>query len=78
MRLTSTFLRSAVAATLLVGLLAPGWETAEVLVRPGDNLCAYTDGLIERRQDTLDEHMDRLLGGLESAPPGPAGYRVAS
>ena len=33
----------------LVGLLAPGWETAEVVVRPGDNLCAYTDGLIETR-----------------------------
>jgi serine phosphatase RsbU (regulator of sigma subunit)/CHASE3 domain sensor protein len=33
----------------LVGLLAPGWETAEVVIEPGDNLCAYTDGLIETR-----------------------------
>lgn len=33
----------------LVGLLAPGWETAEVVMGPGDNLCAYTDGLIETR-----------------------------
>ena len=33
----------------LVGLLAPGWTTAEAAIAPGDNLCAYTDGLIETR-----------------------------
>jgi sigma-B regulation protein RsbU (phosphoserine phosphatase) len=33
----------------LMGLLAPGWATAEVVVPPGANLCAYTDGLIETR-----------------------------
>ena len=33
----------------LVGLLTPGWETAEAEVGPGGNLCAYTDGLIETR-----------------------------
>jgi serine phosphatase RsbU (regulator of sigma subunit)/CHASE3 domain sensor protein len=33
----------------LVGLLAPGWHTAEAVIGPGDNLCAYTDGLIETR-----------------------------
>jgi sigma-B regulation protein RsbU (phosphoserine phosphatase) len=33
----------------LVGLLAPGWETASAALDPGDNLCAYTDGLIETR-----------------------------
>ncbi len=32
-----------------VGLLIPGWTTAEARVGPGDNLCAYTDGLIETR-----------------------------
>jgi serine phosphatase RsbU (regulator of sigma subunit) len=35
----------------LVGLLAPGWHTAEAVIHPGDNLCAYTDGLIETRND---------------------------
>jgi serine phosphatase RsbU (regulator of sigma subunit)/CHASE3 domain sensor protein len=33
----------------LVGLLAPGWSTASAALAPGDNLCAYTDGLIETR-----------------------------
>jgi len=33
----------------LVGLLVPGWATAEAVIAPGDNLCAYTDGLIETR-----------------------------
>ncbi len=33
----------------LVGLLVPGWTTAEAAIAPGDNLCAYTDGLIETR-----------------------------
>jgi serine phosphatase RsbU (regulator of sigma subunit) len=33
----------------LVGLLTPGWSTDEVSIGPGDNLCAYTDGLTETR-----------------------------
>ncbi len=33
----------------LVGLLSPGWTTAEAQVGPGHNLCAYTDGVIESR-----------------------------
>jgi sigma-B regulation protein RsbU (phosphoserine phosphatase) len=33
----------------LVGLLTPGWTTAEAVVPRGANLCAYTDGLIETR-----------------------------
>jgi serine phosphatase RsbU (regulator of sigma subunit)/CHASE3 domain sensor protein len=33
----------------LVGLLAPGWTTASTTLASGDNLCAYTDGMIETR-----------------------------
>ncbi len=33
----------------LVGLLAPGWSTAEAVMARGDNLCAYTDGVTESR-----------------------------
>jgi serine phosphatase RsbU (regulator of sigma subunit)/CHASE3 domain sensor protein len=52
----------------LVGLLAPGWETAEATIGPGDNLCAYTDGLIETRNPT-DEFFgpERLVALLQGA-----------
>jgi sigma-B regulation protein RsbU (phosphoserine phosphatase) len=51
----------------LVGLLEPGWETAEATMASGDNLCAYTDGLIETRNDDHEffgpERLVRLLQG---------------
>jgi serine phosphatase RsbU (regulator of sigma subunit)/CHASE3 domain sensor protein len=33
----------------LVGLLGGSWGTARAAMAPGDNLCAYTDGLVEVR-----------------------------
>jgi sigma-B regulation protein RsbU (phosphoserine phosphatase) len=33
----------------LVGLLGSEWGTAAATIGPGDNLCVYTDGLIEIR-----------------------------
>ena len=33
----------------LVGLLEPGWSTAEATIGRGENLCVYTDGLTETR-----------------------------
>ena len=51
----------------LVGLLTPGWDTAEAVVGPGDNLCAYTDGLIETRNPDHEffgpERLIELLQG---------------
>jgi sigma-B regulation protein RsbU (phosphoserine phosphatase) len=51
----------------LVGLLAPGWSTAEAAIEPGDNLCAYTDGLIETRNGDQEffgpERVVALLAG---------------
>jgi serine phosphatase RsbU (regulator of sigma subunit)/CHASE3 domain sensor protein len=51
----------------LVGLLAPGWETAESWLPPGANLCAYTDGVIECRNDAREffgpERLVDLLHG---------------
>jgi serine phosphatase RsbU (regulator of sigma subunit) len=55
----------------LVGLLAPGWKTAEVTMAPGDNLCAYTDGLIETRNVDNEffgpERLVELLQGARCA-----------
>jgi serine phosphatase RsbU (regulator of sigma subunit)/CHASE3 domain sensor protein len=55
----------------LVGLLVPGWKTAEVTMAPGDNLCAYTDGLIESRNVDNEffgpERLVELLQGARCA-----------
>jgi sigma-B regulation protein RsbU (phosphoserine phosphatase) len=52
----------------LVGLLAPGWSTAETIIQPGDNLCAYTDGLIEvRNGDNEFFGPDRLVELLQGS-----------
>lgn len=52
----------------LVGLLVPGWKTAEVTMAPGDNLCAYTDGVIEiRNVDNEFFGPERLVELLQGA-----------
>ena len=52
----------------LVGLLAPGWSTAEAFISPGDNLCAYTDGLTETRNgDNEFFGPDRLVELLQGS-----------
>ena len=52
----------------LMGLLEPGWKTAEAEMAAGDNLCAYTDGLLETR-NAANEFFgpERLVSLLEGA-----------
>jgi serine phosphatase RsbU (regulator of sigma subunit)/CHASE3 domain sensor protein len=52
----------------LVGLLSPGWGTAEATIGIGHNLCAYTDGLIETRNaDNEFFGPERLVTLLEGS-----------
>jgi sigma-B regulation protein RsbU (phosphoserine phosphatase) len=52
----------------LVGLLRREWQTAETVIGPGDTLCAYTDGLIEVRNDENEFFgPDRLLELVQGA-----------
>ncbi len=53
---------------------------------PGETLLAYTDGLVEDREEDYDESVQRMLGGLElwarnagpvRVEPGPALERLA-
>ena len=51
-----------------MGLLTPGWATAEAVINPGDNLCAYTDGLTETRNgDNEFFGPERLVSLLQGA-----------
>jgi len=63
----------AAARGLLLGARAnSSYEAQHAVVAPGGALLLYTDGLVERRGETLDEGTARLTSALASAP-GPAG-----
>ena len=42
-----------------------------IQVSPGTLLVLYTDGLIERRDESIDVSLKRLVTELEAAPPTP-------
>jgi hypothetical protein len=46
---------------------APAYETASVQLAVGDRFLLYTDGLVERRGEALDEGLARLLSALPTA-----------
>jgi serine phosphatase RsbU (regulator of sigma subunit) len=58
------------APGLLIGA-APGVSRPVTTLRitPGMLLCFYTDGLIERRDQTIDEGLDRLCRAVKPQPP---------
>jgi serine phosphatase RsbU (regulator of sigma subunit)/anti-sigma regulatory factor (Ser/Thr protein kinase) len=49
------------------------YEASPVELGPADAVVLYTDGLIERRDASLDEGLDRLAVAVEAAPEDPAG-----
>ena len=58
----------------------PQRRSATFLIPPGALLCCYTDGLVERRGQVLDQGMDTLaatLGKLVAAGPGATTESVA-
>jgi phosphoserine phosphatase RsbU/P len=66
------FLWGGRSAPLDVGINGPGERTEDSCVlAPGALLLLYTDGLIERRAETLAEGMGRLLERLEEHGGGP-------
>lgn len=46
------------------GLGGADFETTVLDLVPGDRLVLYTDGLVETRDDPLDDRLDLLLGLL--------------
>jgi serine phosphatase RsbU (regulator of sigma subunit) len=43
-----------------LGVAGPMYESTTITIRPHTTLIAYTDGLVERRDETLDTGLDRL------------------
>jgi anti-sigma regulatory factor (Ser/Thr protein kinase) len=64
------FLESAPSVPLGVQS-APRFEDREAELAPGSTLVLYTDGLIERREATLDEGLEHLERVVASAPEAP-------
>jgi sigma-B regulation protein RsbU (phosphoserine phosphatase) len=62
-----------IAAGLLIGA-APGAQRqqATIDIGPGTLVCFYTDGLIERRGEPIDDGLDRLCQAVTAQPPDAA------
>jgi serine phosphatase RsbU (regulator of sigma subunit) len=63
-----------------VGMLSAGSSPPEIdfEVRPGEALLFFTDGLIERRDETLDAGFQRLADAVGQAPLTSASHLVAA
>jgi len=59
-----------IARDPLIGL-APTWQrqVTTVKIPPGSVVCFYTDGLVERRGESIDEGLNRLCQAVSTGPP---------
>jgi phosphoserine phosphatase RsbU/P len=62
-----------IAPGLLIGAAPDVQRPVTTLeITPGTLLCFYTDGLIERRDQTIDDGLDRLCRAITAQPPDAA------
>jgi PAS domain S-box-containing protein len=59
----------------LMGVEERPYETFERSLDPGSTVVLYTDGLIERRGESLDAGLDRLLSAAQAGPYEPRALR---
>ena len=59
-------------ASVPLGVLPfPTYEEASAPLNPGDSILLYTDGLVERPGEHLDDSLARLAASLDGAPDDP-------
>ncbi|MER6346843.1 SpoIIE family protein phosphatase [Streptomyces sp. NPDC001595] len=58
---------------LLGASTRPAYEEAECVLRPGDRLLLYTDGLVERPGEGVDRGLERLAAAVVAGQDGAAG-----
>jgi PAS domain S-box-containing protein len=59
----------------LMGVEDSVYETFQEPLAPGNTVVVYTDGLIERRGESLDAGLDRLADAVHSGPEEPGALR---
>lgn len=63
---------------MLLGLETRSRPEQVISFAPGSCLVLFTDGLVERRDETVDAGIDRIAVAIEAAPPAdPASLRDA-
>jgi hypothetical protein len=56
----------------LVGMAETVYENVEQALRPSDTLILYSDGLVERRGESVDIGLNRLAGAVARGPDEPS------
>lgn len=56
----------------LIGIEDAAYETFREPLRSGEDLVLYTDGLVERRGEALDQGLERLAAAVAAGPRRPA------
>jgi hypothetical protein len=61
----------------MFGTHGPSRRPATLAIGPGDTLVLYTDGLVERRDESIDDGIDRLATALTRAQPSDPSAAIA-
>lgn len=65
---TTKYLDKGRTVPLGSGKVSSRFRPAKLRLEPGDRLCLYTDGLVERRGEVIDIGIDRLVRTVVNAP----------